>query len=976
MIALVLLLLALPSTSFAQRRIPISGDRLSGVVLPVEPLAGDITIEARRARTWTVDDTKRLLLQDDVTIDVAGHRFESQSAVVWLNRLPSEDGLINQIAIYFNEIENPRSRAGLGVHGENLLVTASARGGVRMTVVLAEQDKPSRSALVRQAEDRLEAHLRRVVGEPQRLAGYPQIDRPAPEPEFIPRPGEAVPAEELDLPTEIELPDPMAETPWLRDPEAMLSFIAEQIQVLPGENENAIVATGSLVVEYFADNRSADLSQFTLSAERAVIFTDPGTLREMAAWTLPAERVRGIYLEGNVVASANDGAYVVRSPRVYYDFRTQRAVMVDAVLRTYTRQVKAPVYVRATELRQIAENQWQADGVRVSTSEFAVPHLAIGASTATVTQRPDDPNDPTDAETYFDAKGLTLRAGGMPIFGWPSFSGQADEIPLRSLTVGSSSNTGVEVETRWDLFSLLGVERPEGTDLELKVDGYTERGAGGGLEFEYAIDQAYGAVDLYGLWDDGTDRTSSGLDVEQDEAFRGVALFEQQWDLTRFWSLDLQGSFISDETFITSWREEDFRERRQYETSAYLKYQKRRFALTLLAKYAVNDFISNDWLLASQQYQVDKLPELTLRSYGLSWFDDTVTYSTESRASRVRLALSPYTPDEYGVRGRAFGIPNDERLDRMFLDANLPTKYYSRFDTRHEFALPTQWGPVDITPFIVGRATIYDDDFVEYSGEDDKYRLFGAAGITLNTQFHHVDNAVENRLLDLHRLRHIVEPSMTVWYGYATVDQGDLPVYDPEVESLATGAAVRFGLHNTWQTERGGPGYWRSVDVLRIDADVVLTSSDTDRESPTPDWFDYRPEYSQMGDHVQLAGAWQLSDTLALTGQTTYDLDESELARGSIGAELRHSPIFTTYVEYRTIEVSDNELLDVGWIYRLTPKYRVNLRPQWDLREEEFRAVTVQVVRSFPDFDFEVRVRRDEIQDETSFGASIGLVNF
>ena len=100
------------------------------------------------------------------------------------------------------------------------------------------------------------------------------------------------------------------------------------------------------------------------------------------------------------------------------------------------------------------------------------------------------------------------------------------------------------------------------------------------------------------------------------------------------------------------------------------------------------------------------------------------------------------------------------------------------------------------------------------------------------------------------------------------------------------------------------------------------------------------------------------------------------MARGSIGAELQHSPIFTTYVEYRTIEASDNELLDIGWIYRLTPKYRLILQPQWDLREEEFRAVTVQVVRSFPDFDFELRVRQDEIRDETSFGASIGLVNF
>ena len=78
-------------------------------------------------------------------------------------------------------------------------------------------------------------------------------------------------------------------------------------------DENVITATGSIVLEYFADRAAEELSQMTLSAQRAVIFTDPGTLEEMAAWELDASRVRGVYLEGNVNASANDGDVHLRT---------------------------------------------------------------------------------------------------------------------------------------------------------------------------------------------------------------------------------------------------------------------------------------------------------------------------------------------------------------------------------------------------------------------------------------------------------------------------------------------------------------------------------------------------------------------------------------------------------------------------------------------------------------------------------------
>ena len=115
---------------------------------------------------------------------------------------------------------------------------------------------------------------------------------------------------------------------------------------------------------------------------------------------------------------------------------------------------------------------------------------------------------------------------------------------------------------------------------------------------------------------------------------------------------------------------------------------------------------------------------------------------------------------------------------------------------------------------------------------------------------------------------------------------------------------------------------------------------------------------------------------MSVAGEATYDLDDNTLSRSSIGTELRHTPLLSTFVEYRFLNASDNELLQVSWAYQLTSKYRVSLAPQWDLRTNDFRAISLDLVRRFPDFDLIVRIRRDEITDETSIGASIDLVEF
>lgn len=948
----------------------IAGDRLSGFVLPIEPVGSDVHLRALRAWSWTVDDTKRLSLRGDVQIRLGAYNFLSDNAVIWINRIPSAEGLINQVAIYFDSVSDPSKQAGLGVGGEQLLVTASARGDIMLNVALMQDGLPPHKAMIQKAESRLAEYLKSLMASPPPLQKRPQLIGPEPERDFVPIPGGEAPEPPLSPPTALSEPASPRRAPWLAGPQGTVRLSAQHVEIARGQEENIITASGEIVVELTSDELSEP--QLTLAAERAVIFADPGPLAE-ASGQFDASKVRGVYLEGNVNVLTHDGRYSVRAPRVYYDLRTQQAIMVDSLLRVHPRDLRVPLFARASEMRQLSANQWEAKNVRVSTSDFHTPHLAIGAERAVITREPGVEGERD--RTLVDSHHNTVRLVDVPIMYWPRFKGDTDRIPIRSVTVGSRSNDGVRIMTTWDLFALAGTESPEGVEADLKLDAFTKRGGAVGFELRYDVADSEGRVDLYGLFDDGIDRTSSGRNVDSDETFRGVALFENQTKLSEYWTLQLQGSLISDETFITTWREDDFAERREYETSAYLKHQRDNAALTFLGKYSLQDFISNSYLLASRQYMVDKVPEVTYRRYGDSLFGDSITYSTENRITRMSLVFEQHSANELGVPGAAFGIGANVPVSDALFAAGLREKWVNRFDSRHELSLPLQAGIFKVTPFVVGRFTGYDDDFEELSSDDDTMRFFGAGGVRVTTSFQRVYNSVENQLLDLHRLRHIIETYVTIWGAHASIDQDDLPIYDESVESLADGAAVSVGVRNTWQTQRGGPGNWRSVDWLVLDTSVVIDSEGEPDESPTPQFFDYRPEYSQFGDHAHITGIWLLSDHFTIAGDMTYLLDDPDFARGAIGVEMRHTPLLASYVEYRYI-MAQSELLDFGWRYQITPKYNVNFSPQWDFQADRFRAVSLRITRSFPDFDLIFIVRYDDIRDDTLFGASLGLARF
>lgn len=969
---LALLVMAPPAPAQEAREIRIDGDRLSGFVLPIEPLAAETTFQSLRARVWRVDDTQRIRLDGRVIVRIGRSEFRSESAFVWINRLPSAAGPINQIAIYFDRLNDSLRPTGTSAAGRELLITASTRGGIDLTVPLVDEGAPPETAERRRAERALSLHLRRL-----------RADLPPIAPRLTWEPGEArAGLDTRDLPERLPLPAGLDQPAWLLDPGALVSLSAGEIEFSRGDLENVITAVGGVTVEYTARQRDPSgrrPSRLTLTASRAVLFAAPGAVMEMADREVSAADLHGIYLEGAATVIADDDRYRVTAAHAYYDFRSGRAIMRDSVLRTTIRDSRRPLTARARELRQVAETEWIARRVQVAASEFHTGHLAIGAEHLRLTQSvpgADDDDAGTPRETVLDAREVTFRVDGTPVLWWPHFRGTIDQVPLNSVSLRGGSDTGIGLATNWNPWALAGTQAPDGARTDLRLDWFSKRGPATGVRHRMESGGFRSDVDLYALLDDdGEDRTTAGRRVRHDGDFRGIGAAELSWLAAPELLAQAQGAVFTDATFANAWRTGDFETRREYETSAFVRWQRDRAALTAYARYEPNDFLSNGWLLGSQAYSVDRLPEFAYRRIGDPVWS-LFTVSSETRVGRVRIRPVRSTPRELGLPGAAFGLGLDDPIEDLFIAGGITTRTVTRFDTRHEVTMPFNWSWLRITPFLVGRLSAYDHDFAELSPDADTTATWGAAGIRAAARFQRIDDAVTSRILDLHRLRHIVEPSVSIWYAVGSSPEGSYPVYDLDVEGAAQGAVTRLGLRNTLQTQRGGFGQWQTVEVLTLDAAVVLASDDADRTSPIPRVFESRPELSRLGDYAEASAVWQATNALAVSGVLLYGLDDDRVLMSSAGAELRHSDVFTTYVEYRHIQPAQSELLSLGWVYRLTPTYRVSLYPQWDFREDDLRSINVRIMRSFPDFDFAIGLTYDRIRDETSVAASLNVAKF
>ena len=273
-------------------------------------------------------------------------------------------------------------------------------------------------------------------------------------------------------------------------------------------------------------------------------------------------------------------------------------------------------------------------------------------------------------------------------------------------------------------------------------------------------------------------------------------------DLDRSSLLQGQLAWVSDGAWVSTFKQQDFANHREYETSGFLKLQSGNSAFDALVKYDLDRYVSNSWMLASRPYSVSKFPEASYRRYGDTLFGGSLAWTQEYNANAMAMQLEAGTPQSIAATwsgfngyGGAFGpgVGQNTSINQAYTASGYNEDTYVRAFTRHELAMPMGDEVVHFTPFLQGTAIGYMlNDFQTYAGPDrpgGTFRGIAGGGTRMNAEFTQNFDGVQNSVLDLNRLRWVIQPNSTLWGGYDTGDNGQYPIFDQDVEGV-TGAEI------------------------------------------------------------------------------------------------------------------------------------------------------------------------------------------
>lgn len=935
----------------------------------------NLQVTANSATTWQQRSENVIQLIGPVTIRTDSGEYSANNAVLWLS--PVQGGLIGEQRVHIALLGNARVIHGSNIReGDKLYVTETVRGRIALTAEKRTVENLSTTPLYKQAIE-----IRPTTGTIQE------------------------PKKWRDVPVSPETPAPAGPSTQPAKKLTPVNFQAGlTTQTTSADGKIAYVLSGDVFLTQSKPNGES----IELRADRAVIFTQLRSLEDLqntGQFRTVQDAVYAAYLEGDVQIIQVPAGAVAKNDqrlygeRVYYEFTTDRAILTDAVIHTVAPQQQIPITLRADTIRQLTRGEYRAENVALTTSSFATPSYSINTSRAYVRQY--STNDPRYGDrTVFSGDHATFQTFGVPIFYLPKVAGSMTDrgSPLRGFQIGGSSSKGFSLETEWGLYETLGMLPPGGLDLSYKIDGYARRGFGLGLNGDYQggfiKDPSKEAWDFSGGFesyllpnDTGEDRLGrnraridAGDGPLEHEKTRGYFLWEHQHFFPQDWQFQFRGGYVSDPTFLEFWRPRTFDNGLPTDVSTYLKRQRNTEALTLLLQMQPNDIVTTADSLQettnglgpyspgdAYPFEVEHLPELGYYRIGDSFLDDSMTFFSANTLSGVRMNASDEPLTEYGFR-----------VNPELVTPGLPSKGQTGFtddwvyrgDFRQELDWPMQIEQFKVVPFVVGRYTAYSDSV---DGES-LHRVFAAAGMRATTAFWKVDDSFQSKLFDVNRLRHVVEPGVNLFASVQNEDRQDVYIFDEQIDDVKDIAAVQLQLNQRWQTKRGGPGRWRSVDFFTLNLDASFFTNAPDDDDLPPKgfrglYFSSLPENSIPRNSINADVLWRVSDTMILLSDLSENIEEMELATTSLGLAVQRDINLNYFVGVRYIgQTATDDTSTIGSFlinYRLSPKYTLGFLQSYEFSEREANVTSFTITRRFDRFFINVEAYNDYVEDES-----------
>ncbi len=996
------------------------------VLEPMSAIQVPLRFAAGETNVWRVTDTgeQRMLLSGGVQVAVGYRTLKASDAAVWLTPSRESGERTYDVAIYLSgnvEVREGNAANSTRTVGKELLVTTRITQVVQLTgtpISKVAEDSPivKRGNEIR---DEIASHPLKSLQHPTVV--FTTVEQAlqsgwlarGPNNQILPGPGD------IHLTRDNQgniITEPATEPAGNRKPKPTI-FISydpgTKIHVQRVGKEEVGVYPGVYVHYDFQDGKPP----IDFRAQRAVTFspvpedssaTAPATgTASASAPAKPAsgdfsQVVTGVYLEGDVTLDQGD-KIMVRAERMYFDFTSQRAVMLDATLASVDEVRNVPVYLRAAEIRQLARGEFAAKKVEFSTSEFYTPHYHIGASEVYLRDiTPEASGGGTGgggtgtggdidlgfgggdiaAKTFaFQVKDATLNAEGTPIFYWPFLGGDTskNEVPLRTLRVSNSHTYGLTLLTDWDLFGLMGQPEPQGVRADLNLDYFGKRGPAGGVQSSWLTDDDRGFLRSYVMLDQGTDRLGKDRNnVNPDQEARGRIRVADQHEFGDGWTMQVEGSYISDPTFLEQFFQHEFDTDKEHETAFYLKKQGQTDQLSILVSANAMDFTSTADQV-DDQFMTEKLPELKYWRIGDS-FLDMFTYYSENGLAELHTSITNFTPTDLKLKPNFVGppagaVPSNQTYRSFYQSVGWTTGSIFRADSRHEIDMPIQVGDAKITPYVTGRVTFWDDGFAD-PNQSTTTRVSGGGGVRASMQFWRVYSNAESRFFDVHEVRHIIEPQFNLFVQGSSEDRKDLQPFQRDVEGVTGASGTQLSLQQKWQTKRGGEGHWRDVDwiVFNVSWNQFWNKDKTDSGTlfypMTPlrgYYFASRPELSQATSSIDLDGVWRVGERMRFMGEASYSIDGHRVEQAAAGIAVDQTNTLSYFLGNRYVYALNTDQWTIAMDYQLTQKYRIIAAESFDTQAGNNILTSLTLIRKMPRLNAAVTVTYDANQADTSF---------
>lgn len=922
---------------------PAQGAPGDAASAPRTEVNGGLHVTTGSVRSETLAAGQSVLLcRDGFEMIVGGRRFAADRAVIWtVAGPPAKEGAASpcRVQVYLagkvaDQILKEEGGGTLTVtvleRGKAVVVKADLEGEIFITADRKEQIEDARSQ-----------PLYQEAATAFRRAGLSQL----------PAPATSAKASESEP----------------NEPPAEYTVSISPVSSVVPKGERSVTEDGREIWTYMGrshltwqepNDRSDRVNVIELEADSLVVWRTPSDPNAKDAGQTGDQKVEvsAVYVSGDVLLT--QGERTIRADDLYYDLRSRRALARNVVLKSYDTLRNIPIYIKARQLRQVSEDTFEAEDIALTSSEFWTPQLSLEAARIRIVDKREERGSdglPPDSGFDVELRDVEFKVGNTRVLDLPKVHSDRErpELPIRSVRVGHDTTYGTSIETRWWLSRLLGLKQPEGTDGYVSVDYYGERGAGGGGDLRYERENYFGTLLGYIIEDHGEDRLSrSRKDVDVPEDTRGRFRFQHRHFLPYDWQVTAEVSYLSDENFLEQFYRTEYNVGKEQETLLHLKRIEDNWGLSFLGKGRINDFMD----------QVEELPTAEYHMIGQSLFDDRLTFYSDSQATRYRYR---------------YGEDND---------ATGPDDYFTFTGTRNELDMPLTAGSFKVVPFVagtfgyedgVGFATDLDDGAA--AGEDAV--AIGEGGVRMSVlPFWCVYPDVESRLLDLHQLRHTIQPSLTA-VSYAATDR--------VAEQRDT---LDLGISQRWQTKRGPLGNRRTVDWLDWDVDFVWVDDSADNEAGA-DWFlwnepfiplvnrdgrvipplDRRSSgrYGPQQNYISTEVILRLTDTTSLLGDAYYDMQNGVVEQLDVGFSRLLWPNLTYYVGSRYLREVENGLgergstaLTFAATYVLDPRYTLVLAEQYDFDYGSNIRTDLTFIRKYHRVNLAVTFSVDESVDD------------